>query len=83
MKLKQSWDVPVNLNSLIGIERVPSESDEPPNSNEDAWVSVPPESTNNEQVESFSDSDSDSVEEVDSTLLTTMNMICPTRLGRV
>ena len=81
MKLKQSWDIPVNLNSLIGIERVSSESDEPPNSNEDA--SVPPESTNNEQVDSFSDSDSDSVEEVDSTLLTIMNMICLTRLGRV
>ena len=31
---------PVNLNSLIGVERVPSESDEPPNSNED--VSLPP-----------------------------------------
>ena len=57
---------PVNLNSLIGVERVPSESDEPPNSNEDA--SLPPESPNNERVESFSasDSDSDSEEEVDS-----------------
>ena len=38
---------PVNLNSLIGVERVPSESDEPPNSNEDA--SLPPESPNNER----------------------------------
>ena len=73
---------PVNLNSLIGVERVPSESDEPPNSNEDA--SLPPESPNNERVESFSasDSDSDSEEEVDSAL-ETMNVICPTRLGRV
>ena len=34
---------PVNLNSLIGVERVPSESDEPPNSNEDA--SLPPDKT--------------------------------------
>ena len=34
---------PVNLNSLIGVERVPSESDEPPNSNEDA--SLPPDET--------------------------------------
>ena len=73
---------PVNLNSLIGVERVPSESDEPPNSNEDA--SLPPESPNNERVDSFSasDSDSDSEEEVDSAL-ETMNMIRPTRLGRV
>ena len=71
---------PVNLNSLIGVERVPSESDEPPNSNEDA--SLPPESPNNERVDSFSASDSDSEEEVDSAL-ETMNMIRPTRLGRV
>ena len=73
---------PVNLNSLIGVERVPSESDEPPNSNEDASLS--PESPNNEWVDSFSasDSDSDSEEEVDSAL-ETMNMIRPTRLGRV
>ena len=34
---------PVNLNSLIRVERVPSESDEPPNSNEDA--SLPPDET--------------------------------------
>ena len=34
---------PVNLNSLIGVERVPSESDEPPNSNEDG--SLPPDET--------------------------------------
>ena len=73
---------PVNLNSLISVERVPSESDEPPNSNEDS--SLPPESLNNERVDSFSasDSDSDSEEEVDSAL-ETMNMIRPTRLGRV
>ena len=73
---------PVNLNSQIGVERVPSESDEPPNSNEDA--SLPPESPNNERVDIFSasDSDSDSEEEVDSAL-ETMNMIRPTRLGRV
>ena len=68
------------VNSLIGVERVPSESDEPPNSNEDA--SLPPESPNNERVDSFSASDSDSEEEVDSAL-ETMNMIRPTRLGRV
>ena len=77
---------PVNLNSMIGVERVPSESDEPPNSNEDA--SLPPESPNNERLDSFSasdsdsDSDSDSEEEVDSAL-ETMNMIRPTRLRRV
>ena len=73
---------PVNLNSLIGIERVPSERDETPNSNEDA--SLPPESPNNEQVDSFSASDSDSYseEEVHSAL-ETMDMIRPTRLGRV
>ena len=73
---------PVNLNSLIGVERVPSESDGPPNSNEDA--SLPPESPNNERVDSFSasDSDSDSEEEVDSAL-ETMNMIRPTRLKRL
>ena len=69
-------------NSLIGIERVPSESDEPPYSNEDA--SLPPKSPNNEWVDSFSasDSDSDSKEEVDSAL-ETMNKIRPTRLARV
>ena len=73
---------PVNLNSLIGVERVPSKSDEPPNSNEDA--SLPPESPSNEQVDSFSasDSDTDSEEELNSAL-ETMNMIHPTRLGRV
>ena len=71
---------PVNLNSLIGVDRVRSEIDEPPNSNEDA--SLPPESPNNERVDSFSASDSDSEEEVDSAL-ETMNMIRPTRLGRV
>ena len=70
------------VKSLIGVERVPSESDEPPNSNEDD--SLPPESPNNEWVNSFSasDSDGDSEEEVDSAL-ETMNMIRPTRLGRV
>ena len=31
---------PVNLNSLIGIERIPRESDEPPNSNEDDATKV-------------------------------------------
>ena len=74
---------PVNLNSLKGEERVPSESDEPPNSNE--GVSLPPKSPNNEQVDSFSasDSDSDSEEEVDTTLETTLGMIRPTRLGRI
>ena len=41
---------PVNLNSLKGEERVPSESDESPNSNE--GVSLPPKSPNNEQVDS-------------------------------
>ena len=45
---------PINLNLLISVERVLSESDEPPNSNEDASL---PESPNNEQVDSFSDSD--------------------------
>ena len=70
------------VKSLIGVERVPSESDEPSNSNEDD--SLPPESPNNEWVNSFSasDSDGDSEEEVDSAL-ETMNMIRPTRLGRV
>ena len=73
---------PVNLSSLKAAERVPSESDEPPNSNED--VSLPPKSPNNEQVDSFSasDSDSNSKEEVDSALETTLRMIRPTRLGR-
>ena len=52
---------PVNLNSLKAVERVPSENDEPPNSNED--VSLPPKSPNNEQVDCFSASDSDSEEE--------------------
>ena len=47
-------------------------------------ANLPPESPNNERVDSFSasDSDSDSKEEVDSTL-GTMNMIRPTRLGSV
>jgi len=74
---------PVNLNSLKAVERIPSESDEPPNSNED--VSLPPKSPNNKQVDSFSasDSDSDSKEEVDSTLETTLRMIHLTRLGRI
>ena len=70
--------------NLRGVERVSSESDEPPHSNEDA--SLPPESPNNERVDSFSvsDSDSDSEEEVDrDSALETMNMIRPTRLGRV
>ena len=57
---------PVNLNSLKGAERVPSERDEPSNSNED--VRLPPQSPNNEQADNFSASDSDSEEEVDSTL---------------
>jgi len=74
---------PVNLNSLKAVERIPSESDEAPYSNED--VRLPPKSPNNEQVDSFSasDSDSDSKEEVDSTLETTLRMIRPTRLGRI
>ena len=74
---------PVKLNSLKGIERVPSESDDPLNSNED--VNLPPKSPNSEQVDSFSasDSDSDSEEEVDSALETTLSMIRPTRLGRI
>ena len=37
---------PVNLNSLKAVERKPSGSDEPPNSNED--VSLPPKSPNNQ-----------------------------------
>ena len=49
---------PVNLNPLIGVERVQSESDED--------SSLPPESADNEQVDRFSDSDSDSDDEVDS-----------------
>ena len=40
---------PVNSNSLIGAERVPSECDEPPYSNED--VRLPPQSPNNEQAD--------------------------------
>ena len=47
----------VNLNSLKGAERVPSERDELPNSNED--VRLPPQSPNNEQADNFSASDSD------------------------
>ena len=39
---------PVKLNSLRGVERVPSERDEPPNSNED--VSLPPKSPDNKEV---------------------------------
>ena len=45
---------PVNMNSLKGVERIPNESNKPANSNEDA--SLPPESPNNEQVDSFSSS---------------------------
>ena len=47
-------------------------------------ANLPPESPNNKRVDSFSasDSDSNSKEEVDSAL-GTMNMIRPTRLGRV
>ena len=74
---------PVNLTSLKAVERVPSESDKPPNSNED--VILPPKSPNNEQVDSLSssNSDSNSKEEVDSALETTVRMIRPTRLGRI
>jgi len=57
------------LNSLIGTQRVPRKSDEPPNLNEDA--SLPPETPDNEQVDSFSDSDSE--EEVYSAFETTTN----------
>ena len=71
---------PVNLNSLMGVEKGPCKSDEPPNSNEDAQFNLPPESPINERVDSFSASESG--EEVDSAL-ETMNMIRPTRLGRV
>ena len=71
---------PVNLNSLKGVERVPSESDKPPNSNED--VSLPPKSPNNEQVDNVSESDSEE-EEVDSALKTSLCMIRPTSLGRI
>ena len=55
---------PVNLNSVNGMERVPSKSDQPPNSKEEG--SLPPESPDNEQVDIFSASDScsDSGEEV-------------------
>ena len=45
-------------------------------------VSLPLESPN-EQVDSFSVSDSDSEKEVDSILVTTLSMICLTRLGRI
>ena len=69
------------MNSLKGAERVPSERDEPSNSNED--VRLPPQSPNNEQADNFSASDSDSEEEVDSTLEPTLTMICPTRLERI
>ena len=73
---------PVNLNSLKGVERIPNESNEPANSNKDA--SLPPESPNNELVDSLSSSDSDPEEEVvDSALETTLSMIRPTRLGRI
>lgn len=67
-----------------GVERIPSESNEPPNSNEDA--SLPPESPDNEQADSLSVSDSDSdidyEEEVDSAL-ETQSIIRPTKLGRI
>ena len=49
---------PVNFNSQKGVERISTESNEPAYSNEDA--SLPPESPNNEQVDSFSSSDSES-----------------------
>ena len=48
---------PVNLNSLKGVEKVTSESDGPPYSNED--VSLPPKSPENEQVDNFSASHSE------------------------
>ena len=69
---------PVNLNSLKDVERISNKSNEPANANEDA--SLPPESPNNEQVDGFSssNSDSDPEEEVDSALETTLSMICPT-----
>ena len=72
---------PVDLNSLKGVERIPNESNEPANSNEDA--SLPPESLNNEQVDSFSSSDSNPEEEVEGAFETTLSMIRPTRLGRI
>ena len=73
---------PVNLNLQIGEKRVRGEGDEPPNSNE--YVSLP-ESPNKEQVQRFSDcnSDSDSEEEVDNALEAAMNIIRPTGQGTV
>ena len=71
------------MNLQIGEKRVRGESDEPaPNSNE--YVSLP-ESPNKEQVQRFTDcnSDSDSEEEVDNALEAAMNIIRPTAQGRV
>ena len=77
MVLKQ-----VKFNSLKSIERVPNESNEAANSNEDA--SLPPESPNNYQVDCFSSSDIDSdPEEVDGALEATLSMIRSTRLRRI
>ncbi|KAL9970606.1 hypothetical protein ACROYT_G023012 [Oculina patagonica] len=72
----QHIDLLLDYCVLLGaVQRVPSETDEPPNSNEE--VSLPPKSPNNEQVDIFSasDSDSDSEEEVDNALETTLSMI--------
>ena len=74
---------PVNLNSLKGAARVPSERVEPSNSDEDVRLPPHAQSPNNKQTDNFSASDSDSEEEVDSTLETTLSMIRPTRLGRI
>ena len=69
------------MNSLKGVERVPNDSDKPPNSNDD--VRLPPMYPNNEQVDIFNASDSDSEEEAQSALETTLSMIRPTRLGTI
>ena len=74
---------PVNLNSLKGMERVPSENVEPRNSDDDVSDSLPAKSPDNEQEDSFRTSDSDSEEEVVATLETTLSMFRPTRLGRL
>ncbi|KAL9958519.1 hypothetical protein ACROYT_G035546 [Oculina patagonica] len=79
-----SGGIPVsNFSVVYEHNRDRPKSDELPNSNEDA--SLPLRTPNNELVDSFSasDSDSDSEGKVDSTLETTLIMILPTRLGRI
>ena len=68
---------PVNVNLLIGVERVPRENDEP------SCLIQMRTPVYQSLLDSFSDSDSDSAEEVDGAPERTMGMMLPTRLGRV